>query len=150
MDLRCDYLVNPLGIDKTAPRLSWQSDDSERNWKQIAYEILVASDPQRLSAGNANVWDSGKVNPDDSVNIAYAGPALISRHRYFWRVRVWDAAGQTYESSEPAWWEMGLLQHSDWKAKWITRKNSEEAADRSKIRWIWVAGQDTLALPPKA
>ena len=147
--LRCEYLVNPLGIDKTAPRMSWQSDNSEHNWKQAAYEILVASDPQRLSAGSADVWDSGKVVSDDSVNIAYAGPTLASRHRYYWKVRVWDAAGQAYESAESAWWEMGLLQPADWKAKWITRKDSDEAADRAKIRWIWVSGQDPLALPPK-
>jgi alpha-L-rhamnosidase len=147
--LRCEYLVNPLGIDKTAPRLSWQSDNSERNWEQAAYEILVASDPQRLSAGSADVWDSGKVPSDDSINIAYAGPALASRHRYYWKIRVWDAAGGVYESAESAWWEMGLLQPADWKAKWITRKDSDEAADRAKIRWIWVSGQDALALPPK-
>jgi alpha-L-rhamnosidase len=148
--LRCEYLANPLGIDKVAPRLSWQSDNSERDWKQASYEILVASDPQRLSAGTADIWDSGKVASDDSVNIAYDGPALASRHRYYWKVRVWDTAGKADESAESAWWEMGLLQPSDWKAKWITRKDSEEAADRSKIRWIWVAGQNALALPPKA
>jgi len=150
MHLRCEYLVNPLGIDQTAPRLSWQSDNSERNWKQAAYQILMASTQERLSAGNADVWDSGRINSDESVDIAYRGPTLESRHRYYWTVRVWDAAGQMSESSESAWWEMGLLHPEDWKAKWIAWKNPEDQADRGGIRWIWLTGQDAIAVVPKA
>src|SRR5208283_2892961 len=123
--LRCEYVVNPLGIDQSSPRLSWQSNNSERNWKQAAYQILVASTPELLSAGNADIWDSGRNNSDESVDIAYRGPALESRRRYYWKVRVWDAAGQTSESDESAWWEMGLLHPEDWKAKWIAWKNPE-------------------------
>ena len=80
--LRCEYRVNPLGIDQTAPRLSWQSDNSERNWKQGAYQILVASSPDRLN-GTAGVWDSGRIDSSESVDIAYGGPTLESRHRYY-------------------------------------------------------------------
>ena len=148
--LRCEYMVNPLGIDQTSPRLSWQSNNSERNWKQSAYQVLVASTPERLSAGNADVWDSGKNNSGESVDIAYRGPALESRHRYYWKVRVWDAAGQTSESGESSWWETGLMHPEDWKAKWIAWKNPEDQADREGIRWIWVKGQDALAVVPKA
>ena len=147
--LRCEYRVNPLGIDQAAPRLSWQSANSERNWKQGAYQILVASSADRLN-GNADVWDSGRKNSSESVDIAYGGPALESRHRYYWKVRVWDSAGQMSESSESAWWEMGLLHPQDWKAKWIAWKNPEDQADRAGIRWIWVKGQDALAVVPKA
>jgi alpha-L-rhamnosidase len=142
--------VNPLGIDQTTPHLSWQSDSSQRNWKQSSYEILVASTPQLLSAGKADVWDSGKKESDESVNIAYAGPALASRHRYYWKVRVWDGSGHVSESAETAWWEMGLLRAEDWQAKWITRNNTEAMADRAALRWVWVEGQDPLAVAPKA
>ena len=100
--LRCEYLANPLGIDKAAPQLSWQSDNSERNWKQAAYQILVASSAERLGAGSSDVWDSGRKTSSESVGIAYAGPALESRRRYYWKVRVWDSAGQAFESSESA------------------------------------------------
>ncbi len=147
--LRCEYLVNPLGIDQPAPRLSWQSDNSERNWKQAAYQILVASSPKRLSSGSPDVWDSGRKDSNESVNIAYAGPTLESGHRYYWKIRVWDTAGQAFESSESAWWEMGLLHPEDWKAKWIAWKNPEDQVDREGIRWIWLKGQDGLAAVPK-
>ncbi len=115
--LRCEYLVNPLGIDQALPRLSWQSESSTRNWKQSAYEILVATSPEKLAANQADVWDSGKKASADSVGIPYAGPTLESRHRYYWKVRTWDSSGTLSESSEPAWWEMGLLHSSDWKSQ---------------------------------
>lgn len=140
--LRCEYLENPLGIDAAAPHLSWQSDNTERNWKQAAYEILVSSSDDALQAGKSDIWDSGKLASSESVGIAYHGPALESRKRYYWKVRVWDPAGQVSESAEAAWWEMGLLQPSDWKAKWIRWKNPDEEADRGGIRWIGVGGQD--------
>ena len=108
--LRCEYLTNPLGIDVMTPHLSWQSGDAGRNWKQSAYEVLVASREETLQAGNADIWDSGKVDSSDSVGVVYRGPALESRKRYYWKVRVWDAGGQVSESTESAWWETGLLQ----------------------------------------
>jgi len=148
--LRCEYLENPLGIDSPSPHLSWQSDNRERNWKQSAYEIQVASSIGGLRASNADVWDSSKISSGESVGIAYHGPALQSRKRYYWKVRVWDAAGRLSESADNAWWEMGLLQARDWKARWIRWKNSEDAADRQGIRWVWSAGQDASALPPKS
>ena len=98
--LRCESLVNPLGIDAAVPHLSWQSDSTERNWRQSAYQVLVASSAEQVSAGHADVWDSGKVSSDESVGITYSGPKLESRKRYYWSVRVWDAAGKSTQSSE--------------------------------------------------
>ena len=115
---------------------------------QSAYEILVASSDDTLRTGNADIWDSGKVHSGESVGIAYHGPALESRKRYYWKVRVWDASGEVSESVEGVWWEMGLLHATDWKAKWIHRKNPEDDVDRRGIRWIWVPGQDALAVVP--
>jgi alpha-L-rhamnosidase len=149
LHLRCEYLENPLGIDKASPHLSWQSDNVERDWRQSGYEILVASSAELLRAGNADIWDSGKSISADSVGIVYHGPTLESRRRYYWKVRVWDAGGQVSESEELAWWEMGLLHTADWKAHWIRWKNPEDDNDRQAIRWIWVKGQDPLATVPK-
>lgn len=148
--LRCDYRENPLGIDNTVPLFSWQSDNTERNWRQSAYQILVASSAENLQGGNADVWDSGKQSSDESVGIAYSGPALQSRKRYYWTVRVWDANGQQSQTSENGWWEMGLLQKSDWSAQWITRTDPQAAADRTGIGWIWASRQDALQAVPKS
>ncbi len=148
VNLRTDQRENPLGIDDTTPQFSWQSDNSERNWQQSGYQIVVANTLENLQSG-AYVWDSGRQASSESVGIAYGGPALQARKRYYWMVHVWDANGQS-QSSQVAWWEMGLLQHSDWSARWITRIDPEAAADRAGIRWIWAAGQDPLQATPKS
>ena len=149
LHLRCEYRQNPLGIDTPEPHLSWQSDNSERNWKQAAYQILVASSVDLLRAGRPDVWDSGKTESDESIGIAYKGPLLESRKRYYWAVRAWDTAGHMSDSTEEAWWEMGLLQPSDWKASWIYWKNPDDEADRAGMRWIWLASEDAFAAEPK-
>jgi alpha-L-rhamnosidase len=136
--LRCEHLSNPLGMDAEHPSLSWQSDNTERNWHQSAYQILVASSTARLSS--PDVWNSGKQNSTESNGIVYRGPKLESRRRYYWTVRVWDAGGKLSEAI-PAWWEMGLLAKSDWSAKWISRKDPEQEADRAAMRWVGVEGQ---------
>ncbi len=147
--LRCESLQNPVGVDSAKPPFSWQSDNTERNWQQSAYQILVASSAEQLNAGHADVWDSGKIASAESVGIVYGGPNLESRKRYYWTVRVQDAAGKTAQSAETVWWEAGLLDKDDWKAKWITWTDPEAAADRAGIRWIWVTGQDALSMTPK-
>ncbi len=147
--LRCEYLNNPLGIDADKPRLSWQSDSQERNWAQAAYRIVVASKAEFLSGGKADVWDSGKQASAESAGIAYRGPTLESRKRYYWSVRVWDSRGHMTQAPQPAWWEMGLLAKSDWTAKWIGWQNPEQAADESGMKWIWVHGQDPLTVLQK-
>jgi alpha-L-rhamnosidase len=147
--LRCEHLENPRGIDMASPHLSWQSDSTERDWRQAAYEILVASNEENLRAGKADIWDSGKVDSAESVGIVYRGPAVEARKRYYWKVRVWDEGGQVSDSAEGAWWETGLLHATDWKAKWIRWKNPDDDDDRRGIRWIWVSGQDALSVVPK-
>jgi alpha-L-rhamnosidase len=147
--LRCEYLDNPLGIDTVTPQLSWQSDSKEDNWRQSSYEILVASSEKDLRPGKTDIWDSGKQSSSESVGILYAGSRLQSGKRYYWKVKTWDEKGDASES-QPAWWVMGLLDKSDWKAKWITWVNPEAAADWQAVHWIWVAGQDPLHVTPEA
>ena len=128
--LRCEYLDQPLGIDTPQPRLSWQLESSDRAQKQTAWQILVASSEAALKAGQADLWDSGKVASDQTLHIPYAGKALTSGQRCWWRVRVWDQDRKAAADSEPAWWEMGLLVPGDWHGRWIARTtdiNSEPA-----------------------
>jgi len=138
-------MQEPLGIDATEPRLSWHLQDGRRGAKQTAYEVRVASSAESLAQDRADVWDSGQVASDQSVNVTYAGPRLESRRRYYWEVRVWDQDGQPSPYSQATWWEMGLLSPQDWKAKWITRDLPVERGDyESGLKWIWAANEDGL------
>ena len=139
--------TDPLGIDDPAPALSWQSDDTVRNWKQSAYEILVASTPEKLRSGHADIWDSGRQSSAQSVDVPYAGPALRSRQRCYWTVRVWDDAGNPTAAAEPAWWEMGLLSPSDWRARWIRADDAGQRAALDRIQWLWLAHGDSEHVP---
>ncbi|HLI33590.1 MAG TPA: alpha-L-rhamnosidase, partial [Terriglobia bacterium] len=82
-DLRCEYLTNPVGIDVRQPRFSWVLQDSDRGELQSAYQILVATSPQRLARDEGDQWDSGKVTSDNSIQVVYAGKPLASDHVYY-------------------------------------------------------------------
>lgn len=145
--LTVDHRVDPIGIDTPAPHLSWQHRIDTRNWRQSAYQILVATGPSLLRDGAADVWDSGRQASDESHGIAYAGPALESGRRYYWTVRTWDGDGAGSSFAPASFWEMGLLQPSDWQAQWIAGDDAGERADRADIRWIYVNGQDAMQMP---
>lgn len=113
-----EYRRNPLGIDIARPRLGWQLCSDRIGARQIAYRVMAASSAGLLESGDLNVWDSGRVESDQSVHVVFAGPALSSRQRVYWRVTVWDELGEAH-SSEVAWFEMGLLDPGDWRAQWI-------------------------------
>jgi alpha-L-rhamnosidase len=117
--LRCEYLIDPLGIDEPRPRLSWTLRSGRRSERQSAYRVLVASDAQRLGAGVGDLWDSGKVERDRSVHVVYGGPDLAAGQRCWWAVRVWDGDDEPSPWSGPAWWEMGLLRSEEWRGEWI-------------------------------
>jgi len=113
-----EYKENPIGIDSRQPRLSWQIQSDRRGVTQSAYQIVVARTEKDLRGGNL-VWDTGKVNSDESIQRAYSGSPLQSSQRYYWRVRIWDREGNASDWSGPAFFEMGLLQPADWKANWF-------------------------------
>jgi alpha-L-rhamnosidase len=117
--LRCEYVANPICIDAERPRLSWVLLSKERAQVQTAYQVLAASSEEKLAQEKGDLWDSGKVESDQSIHIVYAGKPLESRMRVFWKVRAWDKNGKASDWSETAAWQMGLLQPGDWKAKWI-------------------------------
>src|SRR5262249_16955239 len=104
-DLQCESLKEPLGMDVAHPRFSWKLADTRRGAKQSAYEIQVASSDTKLAADKPDVWDSGKIVSEASLNVPYAGPALGASRRYYWRVRVWDKDGKPYPPSAPSWCE---------------------------------------------
>lgn len=119
VSLRTEYQQNPLGLDVRRPRLSWQLQTTRRGVMQAAYQLRVARTERELRAAGGLVFDSGRVNSDESVHHAYDGPPLRSGQRYYWQVRVWDTSGRASDWSDVAFWETGLLEAADWKAAWI-------------------------------
>src|SRR5262249_39091133 len=103
-NLRVEHVDEPLGIDVRCPRLSWQLPDGARI--QVTYQLRAGS------------WDTGRVDADPSGLVPYAGPTLECGERVEWTVKVWSDLGES-GWSEPAWWEMGLLEPGDWVARWI-------------------------------
>jgi hypothetical protein len=101
VDLCCNYLSNPLGIDSAPPILSWRSNSTGRNWLESAYQIHVASSLALLRSGQADVWDSGKRSSSDSVGITYGGGPLSLARRYYRTVRVWDRLDRAEDPAEP-------------------------------------------------
>ena len=86
-NLRCEYLENPLGIDATRPRLNWIIESDQRAWKQTAYQALVAESENNLCANQGDLWDSGKVVSDETLQIIYNGKPLSPRQQCFWPAR---------------------------------------------------------------
>ena len=118
--LRCEYRTNPLGIDETSPRFSWALESEARDQRQSAYRILVARGEHDLEAEENLLWNSGRVEADRSIGVEYEGEPLRSNMLCFWKVRVWDGAGNPSRFSEPAVFGVGLLEHADWKGAWIS------------------------------
>jgi alpha-L-rhamnosidase len=130
--LRCEYLDNPLGLDTPRPRLSWVFESRQRAEKQTAYQILAATSEALLDTGD--LWDTGKVASDQTLHIVYAGKALSSCQRCYWKVRVWDKDGKPSAYSRPAYWEMGLLGPQDWQAQWIGRTTDTNSLPAPLLR----------------
>ncbi|MCX7047568.1 MAG: glycoside hydrolase family 78 protein [Candidatus Sumerlaeota bacterium] len=149
--LRCEYLRDPLGIQETAPRLSWIVESGERGQKQTAYRVVVAGSDAALGQNRGDLWDSGKITGDDTTAIVYAGKPLASGQRCCWKVKVWDKDGKESEWSQPALWTMGLLGVADWKAEWIgfdkARNVEIPEANFDKAKWIWHAADATPNAP---
>ena len=124
-NLRCEMLINPLGIDIAEPRFSWQLESDQRNVFQTSYQIWVSSSEQKLKANDGDMWNSGQIASDRSLLINYNGKKLGSGKKYFWKVKAFTNKGEV-SSTESAFFSMGLLNKTDlpagqagWKAKWI-------------------------------
>jgi len=104
---------NPLAIDRAAIRFTWMLADASRGERQAASEIVVGS-----SAGSADVWDSGKVDSENSASVEYTGKPLPPGERFWWKVRIWDQTGKASPYSTPTFFDTGLAQ-GDWKAQYV-------------------------------
>ena len=116
-DLTVEHHNNPIGIDVIQPRFSWKISGVGNSVIQSAYSIRVATESKFLS--HKVVWQSGKTRSDESILQTYKGANLKTGRRYFWQVKIWDNKRRESKWSKVAFFEMGLLSQSDWKAKWI-------------------------------
>jgi alpha-L-rhamnosidase len=117
--LEVNGAAEPLGIDDRAPRLQWRLGGTGRGIRQAAFRVFVATSQANARAERGDVWDSGRVASADPWTI-YSGPALASRTRYFWNVRVFtDTQGAGTSAPVPAWFETAYLDPADWKGAWI-------------------------------
>jgi len=154
-ELQCEHLRDPLGIDLTRPRLSWvlsADSRSARGQSQSGYQVLVARNLRELEADQGDLWDSGRVASDQSIEVRYNGKLLESEQECFWKVRVWDEQGKPSAWTKPARWTMGLLRASDWHGKWIGLDGpaADKAAEQvlGEAQWIWYPdGQPEKAAP---
>ncbi|KLI65075.1 hypothetical protein AAV99_00145 [Aurantiacibacter marinus] len=140
LHLQVENQLVPRAVDRTSPRLSWRSPVTA----QDAYQIEVASTAGRLTAGEADLWNSGKVSDGRSLAIPYAGAPLASRQQAFWRVRIWaDGADAPGAWSETASWNMALLEQTDWQARWITSPLFDPAESTPGLeRWLAATAND--------
>ncbi|AWB68899.1 alpha-rhamnosidase [Saccharobesus litoralis] len=142
--------VNPLNVHQPKPRLSWYANVK----MQTAYQVRVASSEALLAKGQADLWDSGKVDSSVSVNIAYQGKTLTANQKAVWQVRVWSSdSHQASAWSAPSFWEMGLITQSDWQAQWLQVKDRTVAkVTPARLEWMHYAANVHSAiteLPPK-
>ena len=117
--LECESRINPLGVDTPRPRLSWVLTSAENGQRQTAYRIQVASDPALLQPGKTDLWDSGEIASEETMQVAYGGASLRTGQRCYWQVSVRDGEGQWSKAAAPAEWTMGLVSPADAKARWI-------------------------------
>jgi alpha-L-rhamnosidase len=126
--LTCELQENPIGIDSRQPRFSWRLASDRQDIKQTAYQLLVATSRDSLDSDVADMWNSGRVDSDQSVFVEYGGKDLASNKRYFWKVRVWqndDDEAPAY--SQTATFETAMYDTADWTARWIAKSDTTDA-----------------------
>ena len=149
--LRCESLVDPIGIGREHPALSWKMEAARpglRNLRQSAYRVVVASSPALARAGKGDLWDTGRVASGKQYGVEYAGRKLGSEREAWWAVQVWDGKGVASEWSAPAHFMTGLLSQSDWKAQWIGYDVPDPVDAMARpfagASWIWAASEKPL------
>lgn len=132
--LRCEYQTNPLGIDSSNPRLSWELTSQQRNQYQSAYEIVVSENLSNSKNETGDIWSTGKVSSSNNSQIEYNGEALKSFTRYYWRVRVYNQKNEASPWSEINWFETSMMNPSDWKASWIGAGEKHFASEADQYK----------------
>lgn len=120
-EVRCQSIINPIGIDVSHPTFSWIVESTEKGKKQTAYQIIVGDNKHDIDNNIGKLWDSGKVDSDKSNAVSYKDKSLQSNQKYYWKVRVWDELGIPTDYSETAWFTTSILDSKLWQVNWIGR-----------------------------
>lgn len=115
--LQSDHLETPIGIDNPNPRLSWKMEDSRPGAKQVSYRVLLDKDSMKVVNGNADIWDTGKINSGDRL-ITYAGKQLEPFTKYYWKVIGGDLENKEVVSPVSSF-ETGMMDIKNWQGSWI-------------------------------
>lgn len=143
VNLKSDYLENPIGIDNATPRLSWRMEDRTTGAHQTAYRIVVGSDSLAVLKNQGDMWDTRKRNSEDRL-IPYAGKELVPFTRYFWKVILWDA-DQEEASSAVHFFETGMMQPNNWQGSWIGDGRDIHYKPASYFRKQFAANKEIVA-----
>ena len=121
-EINCEQMAEPIGVDCSQLRFSWKVASKERNYRQQAYQIEVSE-----SVGGRVVWDSGRMESEESVLVPYGGELLKPATTYIYRVRAWNTTGKVSKWSMPRLFTTGLPAVSDWHgARWIALEEDRE------------------------
>jgi hypothetical protein len=149
-NLQVASTVNPIGIDREPPRLSWElraTVPGTRNLRQSSYRILVASSADELAKNRGSLWDSGRVQSVQRLYVTYGGRPLSSFQSYYWKVRIWDQAGKASAWSGPGMWTMAILHPDEWKARWIAAEPDGLLQPQAREnRGIWTESAQPLPI----
>ncbi len=117
--LKCENLVNPLGIDAAEPKLSWRLDDKRNGATQTAYQLFIGTDSLAVSKSKGDMWQTVKRNSSEQT-VNYGGKPLSPFAKYFWTLRVWDKDGKQSVLANVASFETGMMEMKNWKGSWIS------------------------------
>lgn len=142
VELKCEYRINPTGIDEKHPRFSWFTPYDEYNSFQTAYRIIIATSINHLLLEIGTIWDSGKITSSDSTLIKFNGKSLHSNTTYYWMVMVWNDNDEPSSWSNHSQFSTGLFNENEWQAKWISHvydKKYEPSFGfrQGEDKWIW-------------
>lgn len=119
VDLQCEYLKNPLGVDAAHPRLTWRLKDVRKGAAQTAYQLIVGTDSLAVSKGAGNYWQTDRVNGSSQL-VVYQGKPLLPFTRYYYSVKLWDHNKQPSPLAAVSSFETGMMNMGNWKGAWIS------------------------------
>jgi len=146
VSVKTDYKEDPVGVGPH-PLLSWTLSSNMRNQRQTAYQILVSDDLALLNGDIGTIWDTRKVESDQSLHIQYEGNALEPGKVYHWKVKVWDKNGIESDWSKTSRFVTALFSEEDWEgAQWIQHEDMHDSLILVPGVHPWGKNVESLAL----